>query len=224
MFLLTLKEITMKPDNRSVFSSENTSAKGLGECENYIKDSDVAAILNESSCSTPLHIYLRKKGRMKPSESAPVNKFETVFWPEMADYFTRIRGLRTRRINQSFVYSEHPFLRAHADREILDGESEDGNGILELKMATSHRLTSLNGEYPVEGFHQIQHSLGLTDYAYAYLFIYERDTCKYYEPILIPRDEKWIIDVRQKLGRWWQRHIVAGKIQEFIKTIYFVVK
>ena len=201
----------MKTKNKSVFSSENASATGVGECKSCIEDSDVAAILNESSRSTPLQVYLRKKGRMKSSESAPVNKFETVFGPEMADYFSRIKGLRTRRINQSFIHSEHPFLRTQIDYEILNGEIGGGNGILELKTDTSHRLSSFSGKYPVEWFYQIQHSLGLTNYAYAYLFIYERDTCKYYEPILIKRDEKWITEIRQKLIRWWQRHIVAGK-------------
>lgn len=201
----------MKTNNKSVFSSENTSATGAGECKNYIKDSDVTAILKESSCSTPLQVYLRKKGRMEPSESATVNKFETVFGPEMAGYFTRITELRTRRINQSFIHSEHPFLRTQIDYEILNGEIEGGNGILELKTSTSKWLSSFNGEYPLEWFYQIQYHLGLTNYDYAYLFIYERDTCKYYEPILIKREEKWITDIRQKLIRWWQRHIVAGK-------------
>lgn len=211
MFLLTLKETTMKTNNKSVFSSENTSATGVGESKNYIKDSDVAAILKESSCSTPLQVYLRKKGRMKPSESGTVDKFETVFGSEMADYFSRIMGLRTRRISQPFIHSEHPYLRAQIHHEILDGESEYGSGILELKTTTSHWLSSFNGKYPVEWFYQIQYHLGLTNYSYAYLFIYERDTCKYYEPILIKRDEKWVNDIRQKLIRWWQRHIVAGK-------------
>src|SRR6056297_301315 len=201
----------MKTTNKSVNGSKSASTTGVEESENYIKGSDVAAILGESSCCTPLQVYLRKKGRVEASDSAPVNKFETVFGIEMADYFTRITGLKIWRVNQCFTHCEYPFLRAQIDRRILEGEREGGNGILELKTTTSHRLTSLNGEYPIEWLYQIQHYLGLTHYTYAYLFIYERDTCKYYEPILIQRDEKWITDIRQELVRWWQRHIVAEK-------------
>ena len=200
----------MKQTNNSAFSSEIPSRAWVEERKNYIGGSNVAAILGESSYSTPLQVWLRKKGLIEPVDSTPIMEFGNVFEPVMADYFSHTTGLKTRRVNQSFTHSEHKFLRANIDRQILNGEGVDGTGVLELKTTTSQRLKSLDGEYPIEWLYQIQTYLGLTGYAYAYLFIYERDTCKYYEPILIKRDEQWIAETQEKLILWWQRHMIEG--------------
>lgn len=200
----------MKITNTEAFSSEIPSQDWVDERKNYIGGSDVAAILGESSYSTPLQVWLRKKGLIDQVDSTPIMEFGNVFEPVMADYFSHITGLKTRRVNQSFAESEHTFLRANIDRQILNGDGVDGTGVLELKTTTSHRLKSLDGEYPIEWKYQITHYLSLTGYNYAYLIIYERDTCKYYEPILIQRNEKWIAETQQKLIHWWQKHMVEG--------------
>jgi len=192
------------------YSSEIPSQAWVDERKHYIGGSDVAAILGESSYRTPLQVWLRKKGLIDPVGSTPIMEFGNVFEPVMADYFTHQTGLKVRRVNESYTHSSHPFLKANIDRQILNGDGVDGTGVLELKTTTSHRLKSLDGEYPIEWDYQVQHYLGLTGYNYAYLFIYERDTCKYCEPILIQRDEKRIAETQQKLIRWWQRHMVEG--------------
>lgn len=198
----------MKPTNTNTFSSEIPSQDWVDERKNYIGGSDVAAILGESSYSTPLQVWMRKKGLIDPVDSTPIMEFGNVFEPVMADNFSHTTGLKVRRVNESFIHSEHTFLRANIDRQILNGDGVDGTGVLELKTTTSHRLKSLDGEYPIEWKYQVMQYLSLTGYNYAYLFIYERDTCKYYEPILIQRDETWIAETQKKLIHWWQKHMV----------------
>jgi predicted phage-related endonuclease len=68
-------------------------------------------------------------------------------------------------------------------------------------------LKHLDGEYPIEWLYQIQHYLGITGYSYAYLFIYERDSCQYYEPILIERDKEFVQQNMNALVEWWQEHM-----------------
>jgi predicted phage-related endonuclease len=119
--------------------------------------------------------------------------------------------LKTRRVNKPFIHEEHDFLRANIDRQILNGERIDGTSLLELKTTTSHRLKALDYQYPRKWYFQIQHYLGITGYNQAFLFIYERDTAEFYEPISIARDEKFITENMEQLIEWWNSHIVEGK-------------
>lgn len=195
-------------------SEEIPTEAWVRERRNYIGGSDVAAILEQSSFKTPLQVWLRKQGVIDPIESTPIMEFGNVFEPVMAGYFEDLSGLKTRRVNKPFVHEEHEFLRANIDRQILNVEGAPGTGVLELKTTNSHRLKSLGGEYPIEWEYQIQHYLGLTGYSYAYLFIYERDTCEFYEPILVERNEELIEETMAKLIEWWQVQMVKDKRPE----------
>ncbi|SHG17224.1 putative phage-type endonuclease [Fodinibius roseus] len=191
-------------------SEEIPSEAWVKERRNYIGGSDVAAILQQSSFKTPLQVWLRKQGVIDPTQSTPIMEFGNVFEPVMASYFEDITGLKTRRVNKPFVHEEHEFLRANIDRQILNTDGVPGTGVLELKTTNSHRLNALGGQYPLEWEFQIQHYLGLTGYQYGYLFIYERDTCEFYEPILVERNEEFITENTQQLIEWWQAHMVEG--------------
>ncbi len=192
-------------------SDEIPTDEWVKERQNYFGGSDVAAILQQSSFKTPLQVWLRKQGVIDPVESTPIMEFGNVFEPVMAGYFEDLTGLKTRRVNKPFVHEEHGFLRANIDRQILNADDVPGTGVLELKTTNSHRLNALDGHYPIEWEYQIQHYLGLTGYRYGYLFIYERDTCEFYEPILVERNEELIAGNTQRLIQWWQRHMTGGK-------------
>ena len=184
--------------------------KWVSDRKNYIGGSDVAAILGTSSYSTPLQLWMRKKGLIPPIDQTSIMEFGHVFEPVMAEYFTQKTGLRVRNINQVFRSKEHDFLRANIDRQILSDGSQ-GTGVLEIKTTTSFRLKSLDTDYPEDWDYQIQHYLAITGYEYAYLFIYERDTCRFHEPVRIMRDERWIQQVTQLLVDWWKKHMVNNQ-------------
>jgi putative phage-type endonuclease len=193
------------------YNSEIPTQKWVEERKNYVGGSDVAAILGESSYTTPLQLYLRKQNLIESEVDNPVADFGNVFEPIMAEYFEDITGLKTRRVNKPFIHEKHDFLRGNIDRQILNGKGVNGTGVCELKTTTSHRLRSLDGQYPIEWEYQIQWYLGLTGYSYGYLFIYERDTCQFYEPILVKKDSELIEEMQNRVIDWWQTHMIGGK-------------
>lgn len=199
----------MKSQN-TAFSSEIPSPEWVEERKNYISGSIAAAILGKSTYSTPLQIWLRKKGLIPPIDSSDIMFFGNIFEPIMADYFTSVTGLKTRRVNEPIEHKDYSFLRANIDRQILNGEGVVGTGVLELKTTTSHRLKSLDGEIPIEWIYQVQFYMAITNYAYSKLLVYERDTCRFHPILHIERDDKLISEMEAKLIEWWQKHMVEG--------------
>ena len=193
------------------FSPEIPDQEWVEERKYYIGGSDAAAILGKSDFSTPLQVWLRKQGHIPPVESTNIMQFGNVFEPIIADYFTSLTGFKTRRVNESFEHKEYSFLRANIDRQILNAEGVNGTGILELKTTTSHRMNALEDAIPLEWEYQVQFYLALTRYSYAYLLIYERDTCKFHQPRLIHRDEDLIDQMQSQLIDWWEIHMIGGK-------------
>lgn len=203
----------MKPTH-TPSNSEIPTQDWVNNRANYIGGSDVAAILGESSFKTPLQVWMLKQGITQPVESTPIQSFGNMFEPVMAEVFEELTGHKVRRVNKAFEHPEYTFLRANIDRQILNGNGLDGTGVLELKTTTSHRLKSLDGEYPIEWLYQIQHYLGITKYKFAYLLIYERDTCQYFEPLVIQRDEEFIEQNMDALVKWWEVHMIGGRRPE----------
>ncbi len=181
--------------------------------KDYIGGSDVSSILQQNPYSTPLQVWMRKKGLLTPVDSTPIMNFGHYFEPILAARFEEITGLKTRQVNKTYQHKEHSFLRANIDRMVLASEAEP-TAVLELKTTTSQRLKSLDGDIAKEWFLQVQHYLGITGYEKAYLQIYERDTCTFHEPMLIDRADDLIIENMSKLIKWWNVHMIGGKRPE----------
>lgn len=172
--------------------------------------SEIAAVLGRSQYTTPLKLWMIKKGLAQPMEGNAVTEFGNVFEPIMAEKFTQLTSLTTRKVSKAYAHPDYPYLRGNIDRQIIASPNHPGTGLLELKTTTSFRMKSLDGPYPLEWKYQIQFYLALTGYEYAYLFIYERDTAKYHKPIILFRDQRFIDDMVEKVTVWWKRHIVGG--------------
>jgi len=181
--------------------------------KDYIGGSDVSSILQENPYSTPLQVWMRKKGLLAPIDSSPIMDFGHYFEPILAAHFEEVTGLKTRQVNKTYQDKTHSFLRANIDRMVLAQGSEP-TAVLELKTTTSQRLKSLDGGIAKEWFLQVQHYLGITGYEKAYLQIYERDTCTFHEPMLIDRADDLIIENMSKLIKWWNVHMIGGKRPE----------
>lgn len=183
------------------------------ERANYIGGSEVAAILGESQYSTPLQVWMRKKGLLPPVEQSEVMYFGNIFEPVLAAYFESYSGLKTRNLSEPIVHKEHSFLRANLDRQVLASPENglDSTAVLELKTTNSHRLKALDGDIPDEWYLQVQHYLALSSYSMGFLQIFVRDTCEFLDPLIIERDDELIIDMEEQLVQWWQKHMVEGE-------------
>ena len=87
--------------------------------KDYIGGSDVSSILQQNPYSTPLQVWMRKKGLLTPVDSTPIMNFGHYFEPILAARFEEITGLKTRQVNKTYQHKEHSFLRANIDRMVL---------------------------------------------------------------------------------------------------------
>lgn len=181
---------------------------------NYIGGSDVAAILGESEYSTPLQVWMRKKGLIPPLEANPIMDFGHYFEPQLAAYFEQETGFKTRRVNEPFTHPQHGMLRANIDRQVLAGKGLDSTAVLELKTTTSHRMKANNGEILREWYLQVQHYLGISQYSRAFLQVYLRDTCEFLEPQIIDPNHKLIEEITEKLVDWWNTFMIDNEGSE----------
>lgn len=191
--------------------SELPSEQWVSERSQYLGGSDVGTILGENPYSTPLQLWMRKQGLLPPIENTPILKFGHFFESILAMHFEDVTGFKTRQVNKTFVHPEHDFLRANIDRQVLAGDKLESTAVLELKTTTSHRLKALDGESPKSWILQVQHYLGITGYDIGIILAYERDTCRFHDPVIIERDDDLIINNMNTLIQWWQTHMVGGK-------------
>ena len=190
------------------------SAVWQSQRSQYIGGSDVSGILQESQYSTPLQIFLRKKGILPPIEDNPIMDFGHYFEPQLAAHFEAETGLKTRRVNQPFRHPKYKFLKANIDRQVLAGKGLDSTAVLELKTTTSQRYKTLEGGIDRAWYMQIQHYLGITFYKKCFLQVYLRDTCEFLEPQIIEPDYELIEDMTAKLVDWWQTYMEGGQRPE----------
>lgn len=184
------------------------------ERRKYIGGSDCQAILGVSKFSTPLEVWMRKKGLIPPIEENPVMSFGHYFEPQLAAHFEQETGLKTRRVNQPFTHPKHKFLKANIDRQVLAGKGLDSTAVLELKSTTSMRYKSFEGGIDQAWYLQIQHYLGICSYKKCFLQVYLRDTCEFLDPIIIEPDYVFIEKMTNKLVDWWNTYMVGGKQPE----------
>ncbi len=183
------------------------SEQWIEERTTYIGGSDCAAILGESQFSTPLQVFLRKKGILPPIADNPIMDFGHYFEPQLAAHFEQETGLKTRRVNQPFTDPDFNFLKANIDRQVLAGKELNSTAVLELKTTTSHRISSLDGELPREWYLQVIWYLGITQYSKAFLQVYLRDTCEFLEPQIIDPNPELFEEMKHKLVHWWHTYM-----------------
>jgi putative phage-type endonuclease len=181
------------------------------ERAHYIGGSDVAAVLGLSRYKTPLMLWREKKGLVNIQDEIPIAKFGNLFEPVMAAHFSETTGLKVRQDNSTREHKQYPFLRANVDRVVVKSDKHSTTGILELKTTNSYAVKNWDGgQIPIEWEYQIQHYLNITGYDYAYLQVYERDTCLFHEPRFIPRDQELINEFTPKLVAWWYKHMIGN--------------
>lgn len=109
-----------------------------GDIPYTIGGSDVAAIFGLSPWTTPLELWLIKKGRMKPPPKLNPDTLEMghLLEPIAAHWYGKKTGNRVYVDTNLYQHADHPYALANFDRRIEragDGES----GILECSATCS---------------------------------------------------------------------------------------
>ncbi len=112
----------------------------LGDIPFTVGGSDVAAIFGVSPWTTPLELWLIKKGRIKPPEKSNANQLQMghLLEPIAAYWYEQKSGNAITEDTNLYQHADHPYALANFDRRFT--RASDGEpGILECKSCTYHK-------------------------------------------------------------------------------------
>lgn len=112
----------------------------LGNIPYTVGGSDVAAIFGVSPWTTPLELWLIKKGRIKPPEKSNADQLQMghLLEPIAAYWYEQKSGNAVTEDTNLYQHADHPYALANFDRRFT--RASDGEpGILECKSCTYHK-------------------------------------------------------------------------------------
>ena len=177
-----------------------------GDIRYTVGGSDVAAIFGVSPWTTPLELWLIKKGRMKPPKKMNQDQLAMghMLEPIAAEWYARKSGNHVYQDTGLYQHADHPYALANFDRRftrVSDGE----DGILECKSSTYHKADHwADGAIPLYYEMQLRFYLSVADVTHgAFSCIWgnnpendlampeiERDSAK--EDMIFERLDEWI--------------------------------
>ena len=111
-----------------------------GDIPYTVGGSDVAAIFGVSPWTTPMELWLIKKGRMKPAEKSNANQLMMghLLEPIAAYWYGQKTGNTVTEDTHLYQHADHPYALANFDRRFTR-KSDGEPGILECKSCTYHK-------------------------------------------------------------------------------------
>lgn len=169
-----------------------------------IGGSDAGAVLGFNPYKGPYMVYIEKVEEYQPD----LDGKEAVYWGNVledvvAEEFSRRSGKKVRRVNAVLQSSEHPFMLANLDREIV-GE----NAILECKTTNAFLAGEWDGEeVPASYICQCQHYLAVTGAEVCYIACLIGGNRFVWKEIV--RDEEFIAYLIDAERQFWEGHVLA---------------
>lgn len=136
-----------------------------GKIPYTVGGSDVAAVFGVSPWTTPLDLWMIKKGRMKPAAKSNAGQLEMghLLEPIAAYWYEKKSGNAVMEDTNLYQHAEHPYALANFDRRFI--RASDGEpGILECKSCTYHKAEEWkDGAIPLYYELQLRFYLAVAD-------------------------------------------------------------
>ena len=136
-----------------------------GDIPYTVGGSDVATIFGVSPWTTPLELWMIKKGRMKPAVKANANQLAMghMLEPIAAHFYAQKTGNTIMDDTYMYQHADFPYALADFDRRFI--RASDGEpGILECKSCTYRKAGDwANGAYPLYYELQLRFYLAVAD-------------------------------------------------------------
>ena len=136
-----------------------------GDIEYTVGGSDVATIFGVSPWTTPLELWLVKKGRIKTPAKANSLQLEMghLLEPIAAHFYELRTGNRVTDDTYMYQHADHPYALADFDRR-FERASDGEPGILECKSTTYHHASDwADGAFPLYYELQLRFYLSVAD-------------------------------------------------------------
>lgn len=177
-----------------------------GDIPYTVGGSDVAAIFGASPWTTPLELWMIKKGRMKPKPKDNADQLEMghLLEPIAAYWYAKKSGNYVYDDKGLYQHADHPYALANFDRR-YERASDGKPGILECKSCTYHKSEDwANDAIPLYYEFQLRFYLAVADVQHGAFSCFwgnnpandlampeiERDSAK--EDIIFERLDEWI--------------------------------
>ena len=136
-----------------------------GDIEYTVGGIDVAVIFGLSPWTTPLELWMMKKGRMPPKAPPNPDQLEMGHFlePIAAHFYAKRTGNTVIDDNHLYQHALYPYALANIDRRYI--RKEDGEtGVLECKSLTYHKAEDwADGAYPIYYELQLRFYLAVLD-------------------------------------------------------------
>lgn len=136
-----------------------------GDIPYTVGGSDVAAIFGVSPWTTPLELWMVKKGKIKPPAKLNAGQLQMghLLEPIAAHFYAQKTGNTVTEDTHMYQHADHPYALANFDRRFV--RKEDGEpGILECKSCTYHKAyTWADGQFPLYYELQLRFYLAIAD-------------------------------------------------------------
>ena len=139
-----------------------------GDIEYTVGGSDVATIFGLSPWTTPLELWMQKKGRMKPTPKSNAGQLAMghLLEPVAAHFYAEKTGNVVTDDTHLYQHADFPYALANFDRRYI--RKTDGQpGILECKSCTYHKADDWkDGAYPLYYEMQLRFYMAVADVEY----------------------------------------------------------
>ena len=139
-----------------------------GDIPYTIGGSDVAAVFGLSPWTTPLELWMIKKGRMKPPIKDNPDQLEMGHFlePIAAHFYGKKTGNLVMEDTNMYQHADFPYALADIDRKYIR-KSDGEEGVLECKSCTYHKAGDwADGAYPIYYELQLRFYLAVKDLQY----------------------------------------------------------
>ena len=136
-----------------------------GDIEYSVGGSGVAAIFGVSPWTTPLELWMIKKGKIKPPIKANAKQLEMGHFlePIAAHFYAEKTGNKVFEDTNMYQHADHPYALADIDRGFIDKDTGEP-GVLECKSCTYHKARDWADEmYPLYYEFQLRYYLAVMD-------------------------------------------------------------
>ena len=179
----------------------------------YIGGSDAAGVLGLSRWTTPLQVWAEKTGEIEPKDLSGLLPIEV--GNELEDLVCKLWSKRTgkklRRVNETQVHANYPFIRCNIDRRVVGEET-----IFEAKTASAWKAKEWEGEdIPGEYILQCQHNMAVTGAAKCWIAVLIGGNVDF-KYKLIERDPILIAEMVRREADFWLKYVVPKVMPGFI--------
>jgi putative phage-type endonuclease len=170
--------------------------------------SDMAAILGLSPFTTPLEVYLSKRGELPPTPDTSLTKAGRIMEQVIAAMYAEKAGVKVRRCNLTIRHPQHEFLIGHIDRDVVGVRR--GVEIKNVSPRIGYRWGKDGEPGGIAEYYlpQVHHYMLVMDYpVFDVAAYFGGDDLRVYP---LERDPEWDEILLDAGADFWRNHVVPG--------------